>query len=232
MPYGRGMTEARLLDASRRLAGALRPGDLDTTLANITAAAVEVLPDVTASSITVKHADGRLETFAPTIDILLDVDAAQYEFQEGPCYEAAVDTVHVISPNLRADERFPRYAPVALRAGFRAQAGIRLFDAHDSSGALNLYSEAVGAFEDLTVLSQLFAHQAAVALEYAREIEQLREAVATRQLIGQAVGLVMERYGLDEARAFGFLARLSSHENVKLRVVADRLVSDTRDADN
>ena len=221
------MTDARLLDASRRLAAALQPGDLDTTLRNITAAAVEVLPGVTASSITVRHADGRLETSAPTADVLLDVDAAQYQLQEGPCYEAAVDTVHITSPNLAADERFPRYAPVALRAGFRAQAGIRLFDTKTSSGALNLYSDTVGAFDDLGTLSQLFAHQSAVALDYARQVDQLQEAVAARQLIGQAVGMVMERYDIDEARAFGFLARLSSHENLKLRLVAERLVRNT-----
>ena len=222
--------DTRMLDAFRRLAAALRPGDLDATLTNITAAAVEVLPDVTASSITVKHADGRLETFAPTADVLLEVDAAQYELQEGPCYEAAVDSVHVTSPDLRTDERFPRYAPAALRAGFRAQAGIRLFDAKTSNGALNLYSETVGAFEDLSVLSQLFVHQAVVALDYARQIDQLKEAVTSRQIIGQAVGIVMERYGVDEARAFGFLTRLSSHENLKLRLVAERLIQATGDS--
>ena len=210
------MTDDRILDASRRLAAALQPGDVDTTLANITAAAVEVLPDVQASSITVKHADGRLETVAATHDFLHDVDAAQYELQEGPCYEAAVDTVHITSPNLSADERFPRYAPVALRAGVRAQAGVRLFDTPSSTGALNLYSG--------QVLSQLVAHQSAVALDYARQVDQLQEAVRSRQLIGQAVGIVMERYSVDEARAFGFLTRLSNDQNLKLRLVADRLV--------
>jgi hypothetical protein len=221
------MTDDRFLEASRALAASLRPGDLDATLANITAAAVEVLPDVQASSITIKHADGRLETVAPTHDYLLDLDAAQYDLQEGPCYEAAVDTVHVTSPDLGSDARFPRYAPVALRAGIRAQAGIRLFDASASNGALNLYSDTVGAFADLGVLSQLFLHHSAVALDYARQIDQLQEAVTSRQLIGQAVGMVMERYGVDEARAFGFLTRLSSHENLKLRVVAQRFISST-----
>lgn len=170
------MTDDRIVEASRRLAAALRPGDLDQTLANITAAAVEVLPDVQSSSLTVRHADGRLETVAPTNDALREVDAAQYELQEGPCYEAAVDTVHVVAPHLAADGRFPRYAPVALGAGIRAQAGIRLFDAPHSNGALNLYSDKVGAFEDLGVLSELFAHQSAVALEFARRIDQLEEA--------------------------------------------------------
>lgn len=219
------MTEAeRLVDASRQLAAALQPGDLDTTLANITAAAVDVLPDVEAASLTVKHADGRLETIAPTDDKLLEIDAAQYELREGPCYEAAVDTVHVTSPDIANDGRFPRYAPVVLRAGIRAQAGVRLFESPDSNGALNLYSSRLGAFEDLGALSLLFAHQSAMALDYARQIDQLQEAISTRQLIGQAVGMVMERFSIDEARAFGFLTRLSSHENVKLRVVAERLL--------
>lgn len=212
------------MEASRRLAAALRPGDLDTTLSNITAAAVDVLPDVSAASLTIKHADGRLETVAPTDEMLRELDTAQYALREGPCYEAAIDTVHVIAPDLANDERFPRYAPVVLRAGIRAQAGIRLFDSGESTGALNLYSPEVGAFEDLGALSQLFAHQSAMALDYARHIGQLQEAVATRQIIGQAVGMVMERYQVDEARAFGFLTRLSSHENVKLRLVAERLV--------
>jgi hypothetical protein len=218
----------QVLDASRRLSAALSPADLDETLARITAAAVEVLPEVEYSSITIKHADGRLETVAPTNDMLCDVDAAQYDLQEGPCYDAAVDTVHITSPDLENDTRFPRYAPVAVSAGIRAQAGIRLFETKASNGALNLYSERVGAFEDLDLLSELFAHQSAVALDYARHISNLEQAVESRRLVGQAVGIVMERFGLDEARAFGFLTRLSQNNNIKLRVVAERLLEQTR----
>jgi len=220
------MDANRMLEASRRLSAALTPAELDVTLANITAAAVEVLPEVAYASITVKHGDGRLETFAPTDEMILDLDAAQYELQEGPCYEAAVDTVHVTAPQLANDVRFPRYAPVAVAAGIKAQAGIRLFDARASNGALNLYAEQPGAFEDFDAISELFAHQSAVALAYAQQINDLQAAIQSRQLIGQAVGIVMERYQLDDARAFGFLARLSSHENVKLRVVAQRLVDE------
>jgi hypothetical protein len=213
--------------ASRRLSEALAPGDLDRTLDQITRAAVEVLPQVELASITVKHAGGQLQTYAPTDPVLLDLDAAQYELQEGPCYEAAVDTVHVFAPHLAEDPRFPRYAPVAVAAGIEAQAGLRLFDAGGSQGALNLYAPRAGAFTDIDAVADLFAHQSAMAIAYAREITQLREAVATRQLIGQAVGVAMERFELDEARAFGFLARLSQDNNVKLREVARRLLEET-----
>jgi ANTAR domain len=222
------MTDDRVLDAIRRLSANLTPGDLDHTLSRITSAAVEVLPGVHYASITVKHADGRLETVAPTDDMLLGVDAAQYKLQEGPCYEAAVDALYVSSPNLAADERFPQYSAMAVKAGIRAQAGVRLFDTPKpvAQGALNLYSRDVGSFADMSVVSQLFAHQSAMALDYAREVENLQEAVKTRQAVGRAVGIVMERYELNEERAFAFLARVSQTRNVKLRQVAAEIVAE------
>lgn len=216
--------EESLLGHARKLAEALRPGDLDDTISRITTAAVSVMPDVTAASMTVRHADGRLETIAPTDDMLLRLDAAQYELHQGPCYETATDEAYVVSPDLAADQRWPDYTKVAIDEGIRAQAGIALFDAPRFQGALNLYSDRLGAFSDLGPLGQLFSHQAAVAISYAREVSDLRQAVATRQLIGQAVGIVMERYRLSEDRAFAFLSRLSQDRNVKLRLVASEFV--------
>jgi hypothetical protein len=226
--YWTRMTDDRLLGTLRKLSESLTPGDLDHTLERITAAAVEVLPGVHYASITVKHADGRLETAAPTDDLLLGLDAAQYDLREGPCYDAAVDDVFVSSPHLVADERFPRYAAQALKAGIKAQAAVRLFDTPKPSarGALNIYSRNVGSFTDMGVVGQLFAHQSAIALDYAREVENLKEAVKTRQAVGRAVGIVMERYGMNEERAFAFLARVSQTRNVKLRYVAAELVAE------
>jgi GAF domain-containing protein len=208
------------------MADGLNPSDLDTTLRQITRAAVEVLPNVQFSSITVRHEDGRLVTSAPTDDLLLRLDGVQYELREGPCYQAAADHAYVISSNLGADERFPKYGPKAVEEGIRAQVGVRLFDTKSSHGALNLYSTNVGAFDDLETLSGLFAHQAGVAIAYAQHVENLEEAVRTRTTIGQAVGIVMERYHLDDERAFAFLARLSQQRNVKLRQVAEELIAD------
>lgn len=214
-----------MLGQARRLAGRLTPGDLEQTLARITAAAVDVLPDVTMASMTVRHADNRLQTVAPTHDVLCEVDAKQYELQQGPCYETATDEAYVVSTDLAADDRWPDYTAVALEAGIRAQAGIALFDAPRFQGALNLYSDHAGAFADLGPLGALFSHQAAVAIGYAQEVSDLQEAIRTRQLIGTAIGVVMERYDLEEDRAFAFLARLSQDQNVKLREVARRLAA-------
>ncbi|WP_432941615.1 GAF and ANTAR domain-containing protein [Kribbella sp. CA-253562] len=220
------MNDSRLIETAQMLSKALTPGDLDHTLGQITAAAVQVLPMVDYASITILHSDGQLATVAPTDDMLLTVDAAQYEMREGPCYHAATDTVHVISSDLANDERFPRYAGVAISAGINAQAGLRIFDAPKSQGALNLYSREVGAFEDFDSLSQLFAHQAATAIAYAQEIDDLSQAIHTRGTIGQAVGIVMERYNLNDERAFAFLTRLSQDNNVKLRRVAEEIVKE------
>jgi AmiR/NasT family two-component response regulator len=73
----------------------------------------------------------------------------------------------------------------------------------------------------------MFAGQVAVAMGWARQDETLNEALATRNVIGQAVGIVMERYRLDSDRAFAFLVRLSQTGNTKLRVVATALVDQT-----
>jgi hypothetical protein len=219
------MDTQQLLEQAERLSKALTPGDLDHTLERITAAAVEVLAEVDYASITILHFDGRLETVAPTDELLWGVDAAQYELQEGPCYDAAADAVHVVSPYLDGDPRFPRYAVTAVAAGIQAQAGIRLFEAPKSRGALNLYARQAGAFSDFGAIGQLFQHQATMAIEYAREIHNLQEAVRTRGLIGSAVGIVMERYQLSDDRAFAFLTRLSQDNNVKLRVVAEQIVA-------
>jgi hypothetical protein len=214
----------RLVEVSRRFAETLTPADLDGTLRNITEAAVALLPSVNYASITVNHADGSMQSHAVTDELLLDLDAKQIQWQEGPCFDGASEQPHVVSPDLRSDERYPRYGEAAVAAGVRAQAGLRLFENEKSIGALNLYSRSVGAFGDMQALSRLFADQAAVAISYATEVENLNEALRTRTIIGQAVGIVMERFGLSDDRAFAFLTRLSNHRNVKLRLVAQEIV--------
>ena len=216
--------EAEILFASQALLQRLSPGDLDATLQSITRAAVEVLPQVQYSSITMRHRDGTLDSYALTDDVLADLDEKQFELQEGPCYEAASEEPYVLVSNLGADPRYPKYGPVAVRAGIRSQAGIRLFESSRTTGGLNLYSRQVGALEDIQTVSRLFSHQAAVALAYSIEVKTLREAVQTRTRIGQAVGIVMERYKIPEQQAFAFLTRLSQTRNVKLRMIADEMI--------
>ena len=216
--------EADILNASQALLQRLKPGDLDDTLQSITRAAVEVLPQVQYSSITMRHRDGTLDSYAMTDDILNDLDEQQFKMQEGPCYQGASGETFVVSGDLAHDERYPNYGPIAAEAGIRSKAGVQLFQNGRTVGSLNLYSRSVGALTDMQTVSQLFSHQAAVALAYSIEVKTLREAVQTRTRIGQAVGIVMERYKIPEQQAFAFLTRLSQHRNIKLRHIADELI--------
>lgn len=219
------MEERELVKAAEELAETLSPVDLDHTLNRITSAAVEALPDVDYASITIRGADGTLRTVAPTDPLLCDIDARQYQLQEGPCFEAATSASYVSAQDLANDDRYRRYAPTALDAGIRSQAGVRLFDAPTSQAALNLYSCKVGSFADFESLAGLFAQQSARVIEYAREIQALHEAARTHDLVGRAVGIAMERYGLSDHRAFALLTRLSEHHDVPLPVVAQSIVS-------
>ena len=221
------MDRAELLSTARRLARTLTPGDLDHTLRRITTAAVEELPQVTCASITIRNGDGRLRTVAETDQKLIELDRTQYDLRDGPCYYAATDDVHVIAPDLAEDDRFPGYAQSALDVGIRAQAGIRLFEHPDSTGSLNLYSDRVGAFTDLGELGDLFMHEAVTAIVYAREIEDVKEAARARLTVGQAVGIVMERYELTDERAFALLVRTSEHRGVTVRLVAQEIIAAT-----
>jgi GAF domain-containing protein len=216
--------EADILNASQALLQRLKPGDLDDTLQSITRAAVEVLPEVQYSSITMRHRDGTLDSYAMTDDILNELDEQQFKLQEGPCYQGASGEPFAVSSDLADDERYPNYGPIAAAAGIRSQAGVQLFQNGRTVGSLNLYSRSVGALADVQTVSRLFSHQAAVALAYSIEVKTLREAVQTRTRIGQAIGIVMERYQIPEQQAFAFLTRLSQHRNVKLRHIADELI--------
>jgi hypothetical protein len=181
-----GMSDERLLDTVRRLAERLSPGHLDATLSQVTAAAVELLPDVKSASITIRYEDGSIKTVAPTGEIPVSVDAEQYRLQQGSCFHAATDMAQVTSSDLTADERWPSLAEFGLAHGVQALMALRPFDGQHFHGALNLYSTSVGAFDDAGALGALFAHQAGSAVACAQEMTGLAEAVKTRTISRQA----------------------------------------------
>lgn len=101
----------------------------------------------------------------------------------------------------------------------------QLYVEGDNLGALNLYAGTAGAFDDESEhVGLLFAAHAAIAYAGVRTQFQLQRAIATRELIGQACGILMERYKLSADRAFAVLVRTSQTGNVKLRDVADQLI--------
>jgi len=121
-----------------------------------------------------------------------------------------------------ADERrWPRYAPIARELGVGSMMGFRLYDDDGSLGALDLYSSTPGTFDYNSELAGwIFASHAAVAFSAARTSDQLHEALSTRREIGEAMGILIERYNLEHSAAFPLLTRLSQDRNIKLREVA------------
>jgi hypothetical protein len=159
-------------------------------------------------------------------EFLADLDIWQYEYEEGPCYDGVTDNAIVVCGDLRNDPRYPSYGSRAAAAGIRSQAGLRVFESKRTLGGLNLYSRSVGALADVSFLAELFSEHARSAVGYASQIEGLRDAITTRQVIGQAVGIMMERFKMPEEHAFAFLARISSDRNVKLRMIAQEIIDD------
>lgn len=204
------------------------PGDLGDTLQRIARTARDTVPGADFASITVRQRDGRLDTVVTTDPIVMQADCIQYELREGPCYDAVTDTETSYCPDLGADSRWPGYAPRAARLGLSSQLAIRLSARDGTYTGLNLYSSLADAFgDDPSGVVRLFASHASVALGFARELDTLKEAVGSRQIIGEAIGIVIERYGLMEERAFEFLIRLSQTSNVKLREVAAEIVANS-----
>lgn len=165
------------------------------------------------------------ETVGHTDRLVLDVDDMQYQLGEGPCIDAAIKGQTVRAVDLDADPRWPRWGPSALNVGLRSIVSIQLHARGSRVGALNLYGERSGQFDDEDVqLARLFAYHAASALAVARNEEQLLQALDTRTAIGQAQGILMERFDLDAERAFNVMRRYSQDHNVKLYDVARTIV--------
>ncbi|ADB29846.1 ANTAR domain protein with unknown sensor [Kribbella flavida DSM 17836] len=217
----------QVADAMAEVTAALQsPSDLDETLAVITRSAAETVPGVLEASISLTHKDGRIETLAPTGQLAVHADELQYELHEGPCLDAALGEPMVLVGDLATDARWPVFGPkAAATLGLGAHLAFQFKAEPHARGALNLYcGEPYSLDDDSVHLASLFAGQVAVAMGWAKEGDTMSEALATRNVIGQAVGIVMERYTVDADRAFGYLVRLSQTSNTKLREVAASLV--------
>ena len=170
---------------------------------------------------------GRAHTRATAGDLVHTLDAVKYDVDEGPCVNTLRGADVVVAPHLGEDGRWPHYTPTAVKNGVKAQLAIKLYlDEEGTMGGINLYSTTSSTVDpEAEPIAELFATHAALALGNAREKETLNEALQTRQVIGTAIGIVMERYQFSAERAYECLLRASSVGNLKLRDVAQELVN-------
>ncbi len=199
--------------------------DPEETLVAVVQAAVDLIPGVEEGSISVVIGRKEVSSTAPSGDLPRLVDAVQVETGEGPCLDAAYEQQTVRVDDMSTETRWPKFAPAALKAGAGSMLSFQLYVEGDNLGALNLYAREPGAFDDESEhVGVLFAAHAAVAYAGAQKQQQLLKAVTSRQIIGQAQGILMERYEMSDDRAFSVLVRVSQNTNRKLRDVADELV--------
>lgn len=199
------------------------------TLIEIVKDAVNLVPGCDEGSISVVLGRRQVSSEAASGELPRVIDAMQEELGQGPCLDAAYKHLAVLVPDMASDDRWPLFAPRAAAAGAASMLSCRLYVEGENLGALNLYARTAGAFdEESEHVALLFASHAAIAYADSRKVERLEGRIATRQLIGQAQGILIERYKITGDAAFVMLVRASQRSNVKLRDVAERLVIEGR----
>ncbi|MDF2979972.1 MAG: hypothetical protein K0S40_4700 [Actinomycetospora sp.] len=223
-----GQTEqlvVALRRAAQKLVGRRSIRDLELTLSEIVAAAVETVPGAAAGGISVSE-DGVVDSRNPTSRGISELDRLQSELHEGPCItalEEPADDGVVMAEDLAGPDatRWPRFAPAAVDSGFRSMLSIQLASGGRMRAALNLYATEPHVFDhDARITAGLFGVQAAMLLHGSEQAVHLSKAVDSRDVIGQAKGILMERFGVDESEAFQLLVESSQSTNLKLVDVA------------
>ena len=215
-----------LRNAAHTLAGKRSIRDLQETLSHIVAAAVETIPGVDAGGISITE-DGEIASRNPTTYAVNELDQLQSQLREGPCISAILEPPEdgiVIAQDLAGEdgERWPGFAPKAVDAGYRAMMSTQLSPNGGSMrAALNLYAREPHAFDaEARLTAALFGVQAAMLLYGSEHAAHLQRAIDSRDVIGQAKGILMERFRVDDDGAFQMLVSSSKETNVKLVDVA------------
>lgn len=192
----------------------------------LSAAAVAIVPGSSWAGVSVV-AGRKVQSHAPTDEVSSRLDRLQTDLGEGPAFDVLHERQNVYVEDLGTETRWPHFTAVAADLGVRSMLSFRLFISGENLGVLNLYSDAPHAFTDESFeVGEILSQHAAVAMKGAAAEEQLHGAVASRDVIGQAKGILMYRDKLTGLQAFATLTRASQETNVRLADVARLLVSD------
>ena len=197
----------------------------EDTLVHVVRSAIELVPGVEEASISLVIGRERVESRVPSGSLPTVVDEIQSTTGQGPCLDAVYEQRTVRVPDMASEQRWPDFARRAAEAGAASMLSFQLFVDGDNLGALNLYARTPHAFdEESEHVGLLFSAHAAVAVAGVRRQQHLLAGLGTRDLIGQAKGILMERYGVDGDTAFSLLVRVSRSGNRKLRDICEELV--------
>lgn len=198
--------------------------DLQETLNRVAGLARDILGSDAVGVVLVQHE--AMTTAAATEAAVHHAGALQLACSEGPSVDAIVERRHSVVDDLRLERRWRFWAPQAAQLGWRSVMSVSLAD-ENTLGALSLYSRRPQAFTAAHLgTAEEYAQHAALALAISHERAHLLHAVDNRTLIGQAQGVLMQRYNIDADQAITVLRRYSSHTNRKLRHIAQDIVRD------
>jgi transcriptional regulator with GAF, ATPase, and Fis domain len=206
----------------------VRGAGIEEMLAKLTSASVALVPGADFAKISLID-DGHLRSIAATSQLTALLDGAQQTAGQGPCLDAINAQQPIRCSDLRTDVRWPRFARSATTAGVRSVLCFPWTCPGASGATLSLFGSQPGAFgasSDAT--AAMLANQAAMALVTEEHERQFEAALATRDVIGQAKGMLMERFGVDAARAFTMLKTISQRTNTPVRHLAASLVDRAR----
>ena len=204
--------------------------DSDTVLDELVEHAAIEIPGAQYAGVTVTRNAKHIDTPAASHKWPILLDEIQQRHRQGPCLTAAWEEKIIHVADLETDMRFPLYRQDALaQTPIRSVMAFQLFIADETMGALNVYAERPHAFDQVSRdIGRIFAVHSSVAWNSARRDEQFKRALASRDTIGQAKGMIMERYGVDAVQAFEVLRKLSQDSNVPLVQVASELVANAQ----
>lgn len=200
------------------------PGDIDSLLRTVTTTVIELLDQVHAADVLL--VDGNeFRSVAATSPLPLRLDAVQQRLRQGPCWDAATTTSNPVTVcnDLRTDTRWPEFSTAAVAENVHSMLSFRLYTHNHRVGALNLFALETDAFDyDAETIGAMLATNAAAALISHDRGLQFQSALHSRDIVGQAKGMIMERFAVDATRAFELLTKLSQDTNISLaRVAAD-----------
>ncbi|TCC07774.1 GAF and ANTAR domain-containing protein [Kribbella soli] len=167
---------------------------------------------------------GRAEVGAITDPIVETLYRIQIETEQGPMLTAL--SGHTVTvPDVATDDRWPRWHIAAASAGIGSALHVPMKISEHTTGVLSLYNAEPNAFTvDDEAIAHILARHASVAVATARHEVSMAQAVDARKLVGQAMGILMERYDMNDDQAFAVLRRYSQDTNTKLRDVAQQLI--------
>jgi GAF domain-containing protein len=197
---------------------------LDDAVQRALELAIDIVPGCEQAGISLQRGK-QVETPASVGPLAAACDRLQEHLGKGPCVTALREADVVRIDDVLTDDRWPDFAEGAAQLGLRSLFACRLATPRDVLGALNLYATTPHAFDaDSQHLAVGYATHVGLALSALDKERNLRKAIESRETIGQAMGILMERHRITASQAFDLMVHVSQRSNVKLRAIAEELV--------